>query len=239
MSVKIPLIYVVDDDPVFLGIMAQVLKKFGMATEIFATTEEFLVRLKIQLPDLCFLDFNMEHKASGLELILKVRETFSKTLPLIVVTTESGLAQISQAIEMGADDYIFKPLNREVLSAKLLSHFITQELQFAKMADSTEIEMDIPLELSNTCEILQIDELGLSILSDHLLPKGMVIGFESEILQKIVGRPGAKILLTVVNSKLESQTPLLFQIDFEFDSTDAELLKAVRHWIVQSSEQPA
>lgn len=238
MSAKTPLIFTVDDDPVFLGIMAQVLKKFGMETENFSTSADFLERIKTRVPDLCFLDFNMEHKGSGLALIQTIRDNLSKTIPLIVVTTESALEQISQAIEIGADDYIFKPLNREVLSAKLLSHFETQELQFAKMVDATEIEVDIPLELANTVEILQIDELGLSILSQHLLPKGMVIGFESELLQTITNRLGAKTLLTVVNSKLETQTPLCFQIDFEFDSTDAELLKAVRHWIIQNSAHP-
>ncbi len=236
MNGKTPLIYIVDDDPVFLGILSQVLKKFGVTTESFPSTAEFLARMKTQVADLCFLDFNMESKGSGLELIQKVRSDLSKTVPLIMVTTESALAQISQAIEVGADDYIFKPLNRDVLTAKLLDYFQTQELQFTKLVDATEIEVDIALELSNSAEIVQIDELGMSVLSAHLLPKGMVLGFESEILQSISPRPG-KYLLTVVNSKLESQNPLYFQIDFEFDSTDTDLLKAVRQWIIQKNSE--
>lgn len=234
MSTKAPLVFTVDDDPVFLGIMAQVLKKFGITSENFATSAELLLRLKTQAPDLCFLDLNMESKASGLELIQQIRKDFSNVLPLIVVTTEQATAQISQAMEMGADDYIFKPLNRDVLSAKLLDHFQTQELQFSKMVDAVKIEVDIPVELATSSEILQLDELGISILSPHLLPKGMVIGFESELLQTIAGKSG-KVLLTVVNSKLECQTPLTFQIDFEFDSTDSELLKSVRQWIIEKN----
>ena len=64
-------------------------------------------------------DWNMPN-LSGLDLLMRVRahEVYGK-LPFILVTAESDLAQIKQALEAGVDDYIVKPFSAATLQKKI------------------------------------------------------------------------------------------------------------------------
>jgi len=72
-------------------------------------------------PDLGMLitDWNMP-EMNGLELVKKVRadERF-KDLPIIMVTTEGGKAEVITALKAGVNNYIVKPFTPQVLKEKL------------------------------------------------------------------------------------------------------------------------
>ncbi len=72
-------------------------------------------------PDISMLitDWNMP-EMNGLELVKKVRsDTRFSDLPIIMVTTEGGKAEVITALKAGVNNYIVKPFTPQVLKEKL------------------------------------------------------------------------------------------------------------------------
>jgi two-component system, chemotaxis family, chemotaxis protein CheY len=69
--------------------------------------------------DMLITDWNMP-EMNGLELVKKVRadERFTD-LPIIMVTTEGGKAEVITALKAGVNNYIVKPFTPQVLKEKL------------------------------------------------------------------------------------------------------------------------
>jgi len=69
--------------------------------------------------DMLITDWNMP-EMNGLELVKKVRadERFAD-LPIIMVTTEGGKAEVITALKAGVNNYIVKPFTPQVLKEKL------------------------------------------------------------------------------------------------------------------------
>ena len=56
---------------------------------------------------------------NGLDFLLELRGKYDKTGPKVVFcTTENSMASIRAALEAGADEYIMKPFDRDILEAK-------------------------------------------------------------------------------------------------------------------------
>jgi two-component system chemotaxis response regulator CheY len=69
--------------------------------------------------DMLITDWNMP-EMNGLELVKKVRaDDRFKDLPIIMVTTEGGKAEVITALKAGVNNYIVKPFTPQVLKEKL------------------------------------------------------------------------------------------------------------------------
>jgi two-component system chemotaxis response regulator CheY len=70
-------------------------------------------------PDLVMADWNMP-VMDGLELLRKIRgsEEFA-SVPVVMVTTEAEVDQMTTALAAGATEYIMKPFTKEILADKL------------------------------------------------------------------------------------------------------------------------
>ena len=79
-------------------------------------------------PDIGMLitDWNMP-EMNGLELVKKVRgDTRFSDLPIIMVTTEGGKAEVITALKAGVNNYIVKPFTPQVLKEKLAAVLVTE-----------------------------------------------------------------------------------------------------------------
>ena len=111
---------VVDDSRTVRIIIGQFLREAGMEVLEAANGREALAQLE-QNPDveLLLLDWNMP-EMNGYELLREVRSrrTFDG-LRVLLVTSESQSDQVSLALSAGADEYLMKPFNKDILMAKL------------------------------------------------------------------------------------------------------------------------
>jgi two-component system chemotaxis response regulator CheY len=111
---------VIDDSRAMRSILRHTLAGAGFEVAEAGNGREALERLGQQgKPDLALVDWNMP-VMDGLDFIRAVRaEPAYAGLPLLMITTETELARVSDALEAGADEYIMKPFTRDDLLAKL------------------------------------------------------------------------------------------------------------------------
>ena len=93
-------------------------EEFGYAYEHFIQAPALLSRLKDQNFDVALLDWELP-EMSGLEAVKLIRSKFHQTLPILFCSMRDSEADVVQALELGADDYMRKPLLRIELKARL------------------------------------------------------------------------------------------------------------------------
>jgi two-component system chemotaxis response regulator CheY len=70
------------------------------------------------MPDAILLDWNMP-VMNGIEFLRELRKTVGGDAPVVVFcTTENDLAHIQSAMEAGANEYIMKPFDSEIIETK-------------------------------------------------------------------------------------------------------------------------
>lgn len=113
---------VVDDNPDNVDMLARRLRKKGYQVLTAASGQEALSLLRSQPIDLVILDVMMP-EMSGLEVVEKLRqEPQWQTLPVIMATAKGDSQDMVAALDLGANDYVVKPIDIEVLSARLRVH---------------------------------------------------------------------------------------------------------------------
>jgi len=68
--------------------------------------------------DLILLDWNMP-EVNGPELLEMIRDQNLTDCPVLMMTTENRIEQISKAISLGAREYITKPFTEDILFSKI------------------------------------------------------------------------------------------------------------------------
>lgn len=113
-------VLVIDDSRTMRAILGKMLKDLGFETTEAADGREALTKLEQGGSfDLALVDWNLP-VMNGLEFVKAVRARPQyASLPLMMVTTETEIAQVGLALEAGANEYIMKPFTKEVLTDKL------------------------------------------------------------------------------------------------------------------------
>lgn len=111
---------VVDDSPFTTAILTQHLKEFGFEVESAPSATRAMSALaRTTPPDVILLDWVMPGM-SGIELVewLKHQSTCATT-PIIMVTAQTDLAHVREALDHGVREYVMKPFTKEELQEKL------------------------------------------------------------------------------------------------------------------------
>lgn len=105
-----PRILVVDDELTARLLMQAALEKAGFAVSLAETGEEALRAFNTQTCDLVMLDVDMPG-LDGFQVCARLRQDAGDALPIVMVTGMDDLASIERAYEVGATDFIAKPIN--------------------------------------------------------------------------------------------------------------------------------
>lgn len=127
----------VDDDPDCREMICRRLGRRGFEVESAASGEEGLERIHRGNYDLILLDHNMPGM-TGMELLRLLRATHSSMeLPVVMLTAQSDSAHVVKALEMGADDYVVKPVDIDVAVARIRTQ-ISRRRAEAALKESQE-----------------------------------------------------------------------------------------------------
>ena len=113
-----PSILVVDDNKITTKLMHRYLSAHNY--EVFEAYDgvECLEKLKVTKPDVVVLDVMMP-RMDGYETVKRMREDEQmKDIPVVIVTALNDVQTQIKAIEMGADDFLSKPVEEKLLIAK-------------------------------------------------------------------------------------------------------------------------
>jgi diguanylate cyclase (GGDEF)-like protein/PAS domain S-box-containing protein len=121
---------IVDDNELNRDMLARRLERKGYAVAVAEGAQQLVERIKEVGADVVLLDIEMPN-ISGIEALETLRESFSPIeLPVIMVTAKNQSEDIVKALDLGANDYLTKPVDFPVALARIatqLSHKRAQE----------------------------------------------------------------------------------------------------------------
>ena len=114
-------ILIVDDEPNVVELVDYNLKLHGFTTDIAYDGRVASQKIKDQSFDLIILD-QMIPLVSGIELLKSIRENKeTQNIPVLMLTAKNDEADVVQALNFGADDYITKPFRVHEMIARVKS----------------------------------------------------------------------------------------------------------------------
>lgn len=109
---------IVDDSKVVRKVARRILEELHFAIEEAADGKLAMEACLKHMPDVILLDWNMP-VMNGIEFLRTLRGTSGGDTPVVVFcTTENDLAHIQQAIGAGANEYIMKPFDSDIIQTK-------------------------------------------------------------------------------------------------------------------------
>jgi len=158
-------VMVVDDDPVMLQSLTQLLAPWGVQVVTLADPERFWQVLKATNPEVLILDMKMPN-FSGTDLCQVVRQDHQYSdLPILVVTASTSVATIQQVFAAGADDYVSKPIAGPEFVTRVMSriersrtHRQLQQFYQTQTAIAPSSPVDPLTQLPNRYQLIQVLE---------------------------------------------------------------------------------
>ncbi len=127
MSERAASVLVVDDLPANLELMVRRLERSGFEVISASDGPQALELLRKQSVDVVLLDIMMPGM-TGLDVLRHIRATWSASvLPVIMVTAKSDSEDVVEALGLGANDYVTKPVDYPVALARINAHLRTRE----------------------------------------------------------------------------------------------------------------
>lgn len=162
----VPLILVVDDEPINVQVLRNVLQPHGYAVRAAENGLKALEFIDRQKPDLVVLDVMMP-VMGGLEVARALRERYSLLeLPIIMVTARSRTRDVIAGFEHGANDYVVKPFVKDELLARVATLLAASRAQSQARENielKTEIDRRVQVE-----DALRLSQQRMTRLLDTL-----------------------------------------------------------------------
>ncbi|MBH9538317.1 response regulator [Novosphingopyxis sp. YJ-S2-01] len=112
-----PTCLVVDDSKVIRKVARHILESLEFEVVEAVDGSDALEQCQSSEPDVVLLDWNMP-VMGGMDFLRALRGEGKKS-KVIFCTTENGIPQIEAAIAAGADEFVMKPFDRDMLQSKL------------------------------------------------------------------------------------------------------------------------
>ena len=109
---------VVDDSAVIRKVARRIIEDIGFSVIEAEDGDTALDLCAESMPDVILLDWNMPNR-DGYAFLQELRQSEAGRRPKVVFcTTENDVGAIARALRGGADEYIMKPFDRDILTAK-------------------------------------------------------------------------------------------------------------------------
>lgn len=155
-------VLVVDDTPTNLQVLFDLLSEQGYRVAIAKNGETALQRLQSYLPDLILLDVMMPG-IDGFETCRRLKaEPLSRDIPIIFMTALSDAVDKVKGLNLGAVDYITKPIQHEEVLARIRVHLQLHQLN--RSLEQRIVERDQTLEELKQAQVQLVQSEKMSSL---------------------------------------------------------------------------
>ena len=184
-----PRILLVEDFSPMRRALSDAIEAVGISVQTAGANNEALDTLVDWSPNLVLLDLSVEEGAKGLSICRKIREL--TTVPVMVMAAPGDEALVIQALEMGAVDYLTRPLDLDVLFSKVRLVLAKSAERAYSQAATIEVGPVIfhsaRREVSIRGTLVHFPKLEYDILLALALQSGNIITRE-ELMDRIWGR---------------------------------------------------
>jgi CheY-like chemotaxis protein len=221
INTKDHLILIVDDNVNNLTFLFDLLEAFDYNTTFAKNGQEAIEMVEKTKPDLVLLDLMMP-VMDGLECckVLKSNPNYSD-IPIVFITASREEKDLTKAFELGANDYVTKPFNRNELLTRI-KHQLTIYQQEKQIKDQ-----NLALELSNQ----KLEKFNHMVCHDIRNPlasiKGYVYLLEKTLIEKLSSRE--QTFLQYINDGVDKINEIIegLMILSELKNTDQILFQEV------------
>ncbi|OGT78181.1 MAG: hypothetical protein A3G96_05505 [Gammaproteobacteria bacterium RIFCSPLOWO2_12_FULL_52_10] len=157
-------ILIVDDQSTMRKTLQRMLESSGSTATVAASGEEALHLFDKDQFDLVLLDILMPGM-DGLEVLKAVRRKHSMSeLPVIMVTSKDRDEDVVQALSLGANDYIMKPVDLPILRARIRNHLSLKQAEDELRKAREELEQRIE---ERTTSLLETNKALVNEISER------------------------------------------------------------------------
>lgn len=247
-----PLILVADDVPANVELLHDQLALLGYRVVSAYDGPSAVETCLEKRPDLCILDVAMpagelggSDRTTGFEVCRRIkRDPRTSRIPVIFVTALNDATDRVKAIEAGGDDFLTKPHNRQILSARVRSllrlKFATDALEesYRKLRELEKVRDDLMKMI-----VHDLKTPLTSVLASLEMALDGDFGVVSEGLRRALGDAEAKAedLLALIEDLLEvariEETTL--ELDLQQLAPGALLAELVEEWQVRFQQEKA
>ncbi len=122
-------ILVVDDDPYMFNVLADFMREAGYKVLLATRAETVFETIGRELPDIILLDINLPG-ITGFEIAARLKANRrTRGIPVIFMSARTDSKDKVRAFDLGAVDYITKPINLEEGAARINTHLMIRNLQ--------------------------------------------------------------------------------------------------------------
>lgn len=226
-------IFIVEDDKLLVELLEQYLHRFGYDTLAVADFGEVKAEFEQYAPHLVLLDVNLP-KYDGYYWCRQIRNL--STCPIVFLSAREGKMDQVMALENGADDYITKPFDYDIVIAKIKSQLRRAYGTYAGSGDDRTVTVaGLRLDRDRLSLSLRDERIELSLtevkILDELLGKIEQVVSRDRLLEKIwddqvfVDDNTLNVYVTRVRKKLSA-----LGIDDALQTVRGQGYRLVPHW---------
>lgn len=228
-------ILVVDDLDTNRDALARMLEREGLSTEVAQDGFDALEKIRSGAFDTILLDVMMPRLDGIQTLTILKQEIAIRDIPVIMLSALTDAKAIRECIELGADDYLPKPIDRSLLRARLASclrrkQLMDNEKDYLVRLEATNEELRRLNHLKSRFLAVAAHDLKnpmttILLLADQLTEAGeeaISIGTKRKQLHRI--RESIQKMLGIIQALLDSAAAETGQFELHLQSIDLSAL---------------
>lgn len=175
-------VLIVEDDVQAAGLVAQQVASLGWESAVVGTVQAARARFADVAFDIVVLDRMLDDQEDGLALLKWFKELESAAPGVLVASRLGTAGDHVKALDLGADDYINKPYDVEVLNARLRA--LARRLTGRRAPESVDLWEDLEIRVMNRSALWKGQQLALrpqsfDVLRVLVASKGEYVSRES------------------------------------------------------------
>lgn len=139
-----PLIFIVEDDPIYCELLRNELEVHGFEQiDVFSTGQAAVEQL-YRMPNIILLDYHLEGDSNGLD-VLQLIKVFNPDIQILMMSAQDNIEVAVNSMKYGAYDYVIKNDSAMPRMMHLLGRIMRWNSMLAKNRQSRKIKKTLTI----------------------------------------------------------------------------------------------